>query len=228
MHIVLFDPTEEIKSLLIDNLYSTDPSAYSITHLYPRTKKKDILGALPGADIVIFGYRLREQTVLQMTSLIRSQGHSTPIFVLTKEYNAGVPQKYKKAGVDERLSVNELKSPLLSWTLMSSMRMAEVRKKAGDFDTLKNRLLTLSETLAYITHEINNPLSVMRLALYHLQSYQLDDGRRDMLMKILSENIDKVQLQMDELRSVRRQMGGKVGSECIPLPQKTAAAQGKG
>lgn len=227
MHIVLFDSTEEIKNLLSNNLYPTDPSACSITHFYPRAKTKEILEAIPGSDIIIFGYRLTEKTVLRMTSMIRDHGYTNTVFVLAKEYNAGIPQRYKKAGVDERLSINELKSPLLSWTLMSAMRMAEVRKKAGEFDSIKHRMLNLADTLAFITHEINNPLSVIRLALYHLQTYQLDDGRRDMLMKILNDNIDKVQQQMDELRTVRRQMGGKVGGECIPLPTKDAVAQGK-
>jgi signal transduction histidine kinase len=227
VHILLIDSTEEIKKNLVTNLFSTDASAYSITHLLPRAKKKDVLAAILKAEIVILGHRLTEKSILRLTSLVRMQGSSMPVFVLTKEYDAGIPQRYKKAGVDEMLNINELKTPLLSWTLASSLKVAEVRKKAGEFDLMKNRMTTISETLAFITHEINNPLSIMRLALYHLQTYQMEEDRRKMLIKLLSENIDKVQAQMEELRLVRRQIGGKVMGEGIPLSHKNVLSSVK-
>lgn len=219
MHILLIDSTEEIKRLLETNLQPADSSAHSITHIRPGTKKKDKLAAIAKADLVIFGYRLTEQSVLRHTLLVRSMGSTMPVIVLTKEWYTGIPQRYKKVGVDELLNVHELKTPLISWTLMSSAKVAEVRKKAGEYDRMKNRMTTLSDTLAFITHEINNPLSIMRLALYHLQTYQLEDDRRSMMMNLLAENIDKVQSQMDELRAVRRQIGGTVNGDRIPLPQ---------
>ncbi len=227
MRILLIDSSEEVKQLLLENLTPIDPSGHSVFLIRPVAKKKEIQDRIPKADVTIIGSKMRESSVLRLASFIRSEERNIPIFALTEQREAGLPQRFKKAGVDAVLSIHELKTPLLSWTLISALKHAEIRKKAAEFEVLQGQISSLSDSLASITHEINNPLSVMRLALYHLQSYKLDNDRRGMLMKLIGENIDKVQVQTDELRAVRVRIGAKMDHKSYSITHKPLVSSAK-
>jgi signal transduction histidine kinase len=178
-------------------------------------------------DAIVFGEKLPASTVVQFSRSVRERGARAPILVLTKQSEAGVPRTYQKAGVDDMFNVAEMKTPLFSWTFMSTLRNAETKKKAKEFDTLQDRLKSANQSLAFITHEINNPISVIRLALYHLQIDDASKGRREALFQMLSENVDKVNKQLDQLRSVRRLLGNGCSgpvSDSSHAPQKQQVA----
>jgi signal transduction histidine kinase len=209
VHILLIDPKREIEQLLLTHLIGTQTSSHRMTHLLPKTALGKFETAVRDADVVIFGDRATEKAIIRFSADVRKLGLTLPVFVITRESERGVSHHFKKAGVDDVLNINELRTPLISWTLMSTMKHAEVRRKAKEFDDIRNEMRKITKTLAFITHEINNPLSVMKLALYHLQSYPTDEERRAMMLKIISENICKVETQMAELRSLRSRLGEK-------------------
>jgi signal transduction histidine kinase len=219
VHILLIDPKREIEQLLHTHLIGEQTSPHQLTHLPPKTAKEEFERAIRVADVLIFGDRTTARSVVRLSAGVRKLGLTLPVFVVSRESEGGVSPHYKKAGVDEVININELHTPLISWTLTSTMKHAEVRRKAKEFDDIQNEIMTISESLAFITHEINNPLSVMKLALYHLQSYQTDEERRATLMKIIGDNIDKVQEQMSELRSLRSRLGEKSPEQPVAEPQ---------
>ena len=130
-----------------------------------------------------------------------------PILMLTKQSEARVPRNLRKAGVDDMLNIAEIDTPLFSWTFMSILKQAEIQKKAEEFDVIKNRLQTVNRSLAFITHEINNPLGVIRLALYHLENPNLAKKKKKTFFKLLADNVKKVDAQMEKLQEVRTQLG---------------------
>jgi len=209
VHILLIDPKREIEQLLLTHLIGARTSSHQLTHLLPKTAMEKFECAIRVADVLIFGDRTTDSSIIRFSTGARKLGLTLPVFLITREPERGVSPHYKRAGVDDVININELRTPLISWTLTSTMKHAEVRRKAKEFDDIRNEILTISESLAFITHEINNPLSVMKLALYHLQSYPSDEERRAMMVKIISDNIYKVETQMSELRSLRSRLGEK-------------------
>ena len=90
---------------------------------------------------------------------------------------------------------------------MSAVRFSETENKLREFNSLRSRLKDANEILAMIAHEINNPLIVIRLALFHLENPEMTKSRRIALFRMLSENVDRVDTQVEQLRQVRRILG---------------------
>jgi signal transduction histidine kinase len=157
--------------------------------------------------VILFGENTPQANIIQLTKLFRLHGYTIPILMLTKQSEARVPRSLKKLGVDDMLNVAEIGTPLFSWTFMSTLKHAELRKKAEEFDVIRGRLQSADESLANITHEINNPLGVIKLALYHLENPNLESHKKEIFFKLLVANIEKVDIQMKELREVRRRLG---------------------
>ena len=220
VHILLVDPTDKTRVLLQGSLARGGTNGHSVTLLRPRTRKKDFETAASMADVVLFGVRVTEKTVVRLATEIRVTGSAVPIFVLTRESESGISRRFKKAGVDDMLNLDELGTPLIGWTFMSSLKQAEVKKKATEFDVLRHQIKDIANTLACITHDINNPLCVLRLAMYHLENLDLTPERRQALFKIISDSLDKVHLQAEELRTVRRRLGNGA-----PLPNSRTPQQ---
>ena len=204
------DPTDQTRTLLQHNLVNDGSGGTTITRLRPRTKTKVFTGAASVADIVVFGVRVTEKSIIRLATTIRAAGLTIPIFVLTEKSENGIVRQFKKAGVDDMLHVAEINTPLIAWTFMSSLKQAEVKKKATEFDQLSDQIKGINNALAFITHEINNPLSVMRLAMYHFEHITLTPEKRKSLLKIISDSLDKIQSQTEELRNVRRALGNGV------------------
>jgi signal transduction histidine kinase len=227
VHILLIDTSSTFKKLLEATSNGSESAQFDVTLIQPRGDVETLSEVSRKADAIVFGEKLPTSTVVQFSRSVRERGVRAPILVLTKQSEAGVPRNYQKAGVDDMFNVAEMKTPLFSWTFMSTLRNAETKKKAKEFDTLQDRLKSANQTLAFITHEINNPLSVIRLALYHLQGDAASKGRRDALFQMLSENVDKVNKQLDQLRSVRRLLGNGCSGpspDSSPAPQKQQVA----
>ncbi len=221
MQILLVDPADEVRDALRAGLASGEAGAHAVVQFRPRTPQQKLIEAASASEIVVFGLRTTRHSVVRIASLLRSEGLSFPIFVVTREFEMGVPSNFKKAGVDEMLNFSELQTPLIAWTFESSLKQAEVRKKAKDFDHINGRLTGMLKDLAFISHEVTNSLSVMRLAMYHLEHYEGTSQRREMLSKLIGENIDKIQAHIEGLRKVRRSFeycgNGAIAAHITPI-----------
>jgi signal transduction histidine kinase len=204
--VLLIDTTDSFKSLLEGPPLGDDSLKFIATLVKPTSLKEPTLPVSGDFRVILFGEKVGAQTVVRYARKIRSSGVMAPMFVLTKNRETMVPRKFQKAGIDEMLNVAEMKTPLFSWTFMSTLKQTENRRKANEFEDITSKLKSINESLGFITHEINNPLSVIRLAIYHLENMELSSEKRKMLFKLLNENIDKVDMQMDELRTLRKRL----------------------
>jgi signal transduction histidine kinase len=204
IRILLIDSSAIFKTVIESSSVMADSPVFEVTVLEPR-RDSQAAGAV-GADIgaIVFGEKVSSSTVVQYSRTFRTRGVQCPILVLTRQSEAGVPRNYQRAGVDDVLNASDMQTPLFSWMFTSTLRQAEMRKKAKEFDALQSRLASANHSLAFITHEINNPLSVIRLALYHLEAPDLTRARREVLLRMVADNIEKVHTQLDQLRGLRR------------------------
>ena len=220
VRILLIDTSSTFKTLLEATSVATESINFDVTVLEPRADEATFEEVSGKVSAIVFGEKLSPSSIVQFSRSVRERGVHVPIVVLTRQSEAGVPRNYQRAGVDDVFNVADMNTPLFSWTFMSTLRQTETKKKAKEFDTLQSRLKSANETLAFITHEINNPLSVIRLALYHLEVPAISSTRRDMLFRMLSENVAKVDTQLEQLRNVRRILSN--GSS--PRPEESSPA----
>lgn len=164
-------------------------------------------------DVILFGEKVAPNIVIRLTRIFRSHNIVIPIFILTKQSEAHVARKYRSVGVDDMLNIADIDTPLFSWSFMSAIEQAMLKKKASEYDVLHRRLKRISETLASLVHDINNPLSIIRIAMYHLDNPNLPLEKKDTFLKMLINNIERLDTQMKELRIIRRQLNGDSPTE---------------
>jgi DNA-binding response OmpR family regulator len=207
IRILLVGTDEHIRELFSRQLDATEHMTFHVESVDARDL--DVSGAAPRLpfDVFVLSEQLPAVSVMRIARTVRAQGATLPILLLTKESEARVPSRMQHAGVDDMLNLAEINSPVFLWTFMSIIRQAEFRKKAEEFDGVRQRLQTLDQSLSAITHEINNPLSVIRLAIYNLQRPGIAEEKKALFLQLLMENVIRVDDQMKKLHEVRSQLG---------------------
>mgnify|MGYP003340815537 CR=1 FL=1 len=207
LKILLIDTTKNTKKLLDEKRLASDSMRLMIRMAGTDFKPAEEENLHANTDAVLFGEKVPAATVGAITKELRAAGLDVPVFMLNRQSEARVPQKLLKAGVDDIINTVEIQTPLFLWTFQSTVTQVADRRKAHDFDVIRERMRRASKSLAHVTHEINNPLSVIRLAIYHLDNAKLPKAKRAAFFKILADNIDKVNVQIKELYAIRRELG---------------------
>ncbi len=207
VRVLLVDTKDTVKKLLEQELLNADSMKFVVTLISAKAAKSAIESIDHDTDVVFFGEKTPLRVVSSMATQFRASGIKAPILMLTRQSEAKLPEELEEAGVDDMLNIAEMNTPLFIWTFQSLLEQAEVKKKLKDYDVLRHRLKHLDESLGDLMHKINNPLSVIRLTLYHLENPSLPGDKREMFFKILVEHVKKIDSHMDELRSIRRQLG---------------------
>lgn len=207
VRVLLVDTKDTVKRLLEQELLNADAVKFVVSLISARAAKNTINSLKHDYDVVFFGEKTPVKIVASMASHFRASGIKAPILMLTRQSEAKLPEELERAGVDDVLNTAEMNTPLFVWTFQSLLEQAEVKKKLKDYDVLRHRLKHLDESLGDLMHKMNNPLSVVRLTLYHLENPNLPGDKREMFFKILVEHVKKIDSHMDELRTIRRQLG---------------------
>ncbi len=69
-------------------------------------------------------------------------------------------------------------------------------------DELDEQLKKLRAIIRDIAHDIRNPLGVLRMATYYLQGGNADSDKREQYLKLINENVDKVEANLDRLKAL--------------------------
>lgn len=209
IRVLLIDTTATHKQLLEQRLLNPDSIRFSVRLTAPKLAEELFKDSASQLDLILFGEKITPSVIVQTSKMIRSRNLTIPIFALTKQSEARVPRNYQRAGVDDLINVADIDSPLFSWAFVSTIEHVVLKKKAREYDSLHRRLRTFNESLAFVMHEINNPLSVIRLALYHLENPKLAENKRETFIKLLVDNLERIESQMNELRLIRRELSGE-------------------
>ncbi|MBI1807762.1 MAG: hypothetical protein HYR76_12000 [Ignavibacteria bacterium] len=223
IRVLLIDTTTTHKQLLEQRLLNPDSIRFNVRFAAPKHAGDVFKDSANQLDLILIGEKISPSTIVQTTKMVRSRNLTIPIFALTKQSEARVPRNYQRAGVDDMINIADIDSPLFSWTFVSTVEHVVLKKKAREYDVLHRQLRSVNDSLAYIMHEINNPLSVIRLALYHLDNPELPGHKRDTFLKLLVDNLERVESQMNELRLIRRDLGGEPTTRTKILTIKPAA-----
>jgi signal transduction histidine kinase len=206
---------EPLKVLLIDNSDTTKealdraPSARSspdldVTLVPARNGNGHAGNTLAGADVILLGEKLSRKKVVEWTGKLRSMGYGCPILMLTRQSEARLPLALQEAGIDDVLNIADISTPLFSWTLTSTLQAIVERRKASEYDYLRDRLNSIKHSLTLLMHELNAPLSVIRLAAYHLENSKPTRSKRDLYHSMMVENIERIENKLKDLYHIRR------------------------
>jgi nitrogen-specific signal transduction histidine kinase len=63
-----------------------------------------------------------------------------------------------------------------------------------------------------VAHDISNPLGILRMAVYFLETAKPDDDKRAQYYSMMSQNIDRIEVLIKQLRV----LGGSPSAENLP------------
>jgi signal transduction histidine kinase len=206
---------EAIKVLLIDNSVTTK-EALDRAHLGRSERPLDVTlvparnghgqagRTLAGADVILIGEKLSRKKVLEWSGKLRAMGYGCPILLLTRQSEARLSSAYQESGVDDFLNIADISTPLFSWTFTSTVRAIIERRKASEYDYLRDRLNSIKRSLSTLMHELNTPLSVIRLAVYHLENSSPPKSKRELYHSLMIENVERIENKLKDLYHIRR------------------------
>lgn len=160
--------------------------------------------SLSGTDVVLLGDRLTRRKVVEWAAKLRGMGYARPILLLTRQSEDRLPTAYRDAGVDDLLDIADISTPLFSWTFTSTIRKIIDRRKAAEYDYLRDRLGAIKRSVTTLIHDLNTPLSVIRLAAYHLEHSNPTKERRELYHTMLVENVERIEEKLRDLYHIRR------------------------
>lgn len=64
------------------------------------------------------------------------------------------------------------------------------------------RVDAMSKAIREIAHDLSNPLGILRLAIYYLETGQPDDEKRDHYYKMMNQTLDKIETGLRRLRAL--------------------------
>ena len=88
--------------------------------------------------------------------------------------------------------------------------------KPQDLEEHSVQVENLKAGIREISHEINNPLGVMRMAAYFLEVTNPPEDKKTHYFKVLNESIDKIEKGLERLKILRE--NPSAASVHPPLP----------
>lgn len=180
-------------NVLIDNIH------YSQINNFVKNK-------IPIYDLILIGELIDIPDTINTSKTLRQNSFYMPIILLTQVQDSKLTIQQIEAGIDDYLNIYELESETFAWSITSLIQKSEIKQKAEEFEAIRGKIINLYTELARITHQINNPLGVMRLAIFQLQKKVDNDESLLKYIQMISDNIDKIETQIIDLRKVREEM----------------------
>jgi len=69
-------------------------------------------------------------------------------------------------------------------------------------DPREKHIADLHAGIRQIAHDLSNPLGILRMAVYFLQSTKAEGEKRDQYLTMMNETIDRVEQQLKRLREL--------------------------
>jgi DNA-binding NtrC family response regulator len=200
IHLLLIENTLSIKPQLEHSLRTIENESFKIEEAKPRNAEKVFRSAKKSIDVILFGEKIPAATILRLTKKFRRKNSGLNVIIFTRQSEAHISTKFQRAGVDDILNVMEINTPVFGWTFISTLQHTGMKKKAEEFETIRERLAQVNRQLEDITGEMTKPIGNLRTATKAI------NGKRPAISKILEENIMLMEDHLSELHEIREQL----------------------
>ena len=75
-------------------------------------------------------------------------------------------------------------------------------------DPREKQIADLHAGIRQISHDLSNPLGILRMAVYFLQSTKAEAEKREQYLTMMNETIDRVEQQLNRLRALTEPRAG--------------------
>lgn len=83
---------------------------------------------------------------------------------------------------------------------------------------LQTQVKNLKAGIREVAHEINNPLGVMRMAIFMMQSYKDDREKQQHYLELLNASIERIEAGLKRLRALRENPSAALDDTTPPAP----------
>jgi nitrogen-specific signal transduction histidine kinase len=73
----------------------------------------------------------------------------------------------------------------------------------SESDQLNRQVTNLKVGIREVAHEINNPLGVLRMAAYLMETTNPDEAKRKHYINLINTSIDRIEIGLKRLRALR-------------------------
>lgn len=206
--VLLIDTSENNAFRIKNKLQNLSTAKFAVTPIGVKDAEIAFQDVANQIDILLINETISPATIIRLAREFRSINKITPIFLLSKISEPRLSRKMRDSGVDGVVNRIELETPLSAWTFMSIIEHTLRKRKAHEYDILRNRVVNISKSLSSLLHDINNPLSVVRLAIYNLSKEEIPDEKKDVYLRLLINHLDKLDVQLKTLTTIKRKLNG--------------------
>ncbi|MEO8168371.1 MAG: histidine kinase dimerization/phospho-acceptor domain-containing protein [bacterium] len=79
-----------------------------------------------------------------------------------------------------------------------------------DSENIQEEINNLRSGIREIAHEINNPLGVLRMAAYLMETTNPDEAKRKHYIGLINASVDRIEQGLKQLRALRDNPSGPV------------------
>lgn len=74
--------------------------------------------------------------------------------------------------------------------------------KPEETENLQARMEEMNKSIREIAHDLSNPLGILRMAIYYLETGEPDEEKRTHYYKMMGETLDKIETGLRRLRAL--------------------------
>jgi len=157
-------------------------------------------------DIILIDYQLPGINGLETTRQIREKGIRVPIVFLTNAVDFKLAIEAMKLDVEDYLLKEEAVTSILPSLILSVIERVKLREKLAEAEMNKvaqrERIDGIQSLIVTISHELNNPLAALKLAINVLQRKE-QSPEVSSYLTIIKENTDRIESVVARLRDLR-------------------------
>ncbi len=157
-------------------------------------------------DIILVDFQLPGINGLETTRLIRERGIRIPIVFLTNAVDFKLAIEAMKLDVEDYLLKEEAITSVLPSIILSVVERVRLREKLAESEMNKvaqrERLDGIKSLIVTISHELNNPLAALKLAINVLQRKQVPPDVTSYLA-IMKENTERIESVVAKLKELK-------------------------
>lgn len=157
-------------------------------------------------DIILVDYQLPGMNGLEVTRLMREKGIRVPIVFLTNAVDFKLAVEAMKLDVEDYLLKEEVVTSILPSIILNVVERVKLREKLAEAEMNKvaqrERLDGIKSLIVTISHELNNPLAALKLAINVLQRKEIPQDALSYLA-IMKENTERIEGVIAKLKDLK-------------------------
>jgi len=157
-------------------------------------------------DVILVDFQLPGMNGLETTRQIREKGIRIPIVFLTNAIDFKLAIEAMKLDVEDYLLKEEAITSILPSLILNVVERVKLREKLAEAEMNKvaqrERIEGIRSLIVTISHEMNNPLAALKLAINVLERKQIPPDIASYLA-IMKENIERIEGVVAKLRDLK-------------------------